>query len=138
MIIVDTNVFSAMMRLKAEPQVRIWLDRPETMNLRVSAPTIFEIERGISDRPIGARRRELESHFANVMTGAFANSILPFDGESAALAGRVHSKHKAAGRNVDVPDSLIAGIALLHRAAIATRNTRDFSGLGIPLVNPWE
>jgi len=32
---------------------------------------------------------------------------------------------------------LIAGIALARRASIATRNTRHFEGLDVPVVNPW-
>jgi toxin FitB len=33
---------------------------------------------------------------------------------------------------------MIAGIALSHRATLATRNTRHFEDLTIPIVNPWE
>ena len=34
--------------------------------------------------------------------------------------------------------ALIAGTAKAHRLAIATRNVRDFEGMDIDLVNPWE
>ncbi len=32
---------------------------------------------------------------------------------------------------------MIAAIALSHNAPIATRNTRDFEGCGVRLINPW-
>lgn len=32
---------------------------------------------------------------------------------------------------------MIAAIALVHGAGVATRNTRDFEGLGLDLVDPW-
>lgn len=33
---------------------------------------------------------------------------------------------------------LIAATAKCHKLTIATRNTKDFEGLGIKLINPWE
>ena len=35
-------------------------------------------------------------------------------------------------------DAILAATAKYHRLTIATRNTKDFEGLGIELVNPWE
>ena len=32
---------------------------------------------------------------------------------------------------------MIAAIVLVHDGALATRNTDDFEGTGIDLVNPW-
>jgi toxin FitB len=33
---------------------------------------------------------------------------------------------------------MIAAIAVVHGATLATRNVRDFEGLGVRLVNPFE
>jgi len=35
-------------------------------------------------------------------------------------------------------DALIAAIAITHRMAIATRDIRDFTDLGLGLINPFE
>ena len=35
-------------------------------------------------------------------------------------------------------DSLIAASARMHGLTVATRNTGDFEGCGVPLVNPWR
>ena len=35
-------------------------------------------------------------------------------------------------------DALIAGTANAHDMALATRNTTDFDGLGVAVINPWE
>jgi predicted nucleic acid-binding protein len=43
-----------------------------------------------------------------------------------------------AGKPIDTMDALIAAIALAHSMTLATRNTGDFAGLGLPLVNPFE
>jgi len=138
MILVDTNVLSALMRLDREPAVRVWLDLQRVNQLRVSAPTLFEIHYGLSALPAGRKRREMEARLADVMADLFDNTVVAFDGRAAQSAGRAHAEHIASGRNVAVPDSQIAGVALLLGAAVATRNTDDFKGLGIALINPWD
>ncbi len=37
-----------------------------------------------------------------------------------------------------IPDLQVAGTALAHGAAVATRNVADFEGCGVVVVNPWE
>lgn len=39
---------------------------------------------------------------------------------------------------LDVADSLIAATAAVRRLAVATRNTGDFEGLDLRLINPWQ
>ena len=41
------------------------------------------------------------------------------------------------GTNKDTRDTQIAGIVMANRATLATRNTKDFADLDIPLVDPW-
>jgi hypothetical protein len=33
---------------------------------------------------------------------------------------------------------MIAATALQHGFTVVTRNVRDFAGLGVPILNPWE
>ena len=54
-----------------------------------------------------------------------------------ATAAHLAADRQRAGRSVDLRDTMIAGIALARRATIATRNTRYFEGLDVPVVNPW-
>jgi len=35
-------------------------------------------------------------------------------------------------------DGVIAATALKHDLTLATRNVKDFSGLSVELLNPWE
>jgi predicted nucleic acid-binding protein len=138
MIIVDTNALSALMRIEREPAVARWLDGERAEHLRVSAPSLFEVHYGISSLPAGRKRRELAARLADVLADVFRNSVLPLDLASSAEAGRIHALQVARGRNVEVPDSQIAGIARTMGASVATRNIDDFTGLGIGIINPWD
>jgi predicted nucleic acid-binding protein len=43
-----------------------------------------------------------------------------------------------AGRPLPAIDALLAATALQRDLTLVTRNTRDFAGLAVRLVNPWE
>ncbi|MYK69142.1 MAG: type II toxin-antitoxin system VapC family toxin, partial [Gammaproteobacteria bacterium] len=47
-------------------------------------------------------------------------------------------ERRKAGRPISQFDCQIAAIARSLGAAVATRNTRDFNGTGIPVLDPWE
>jgi len=34
-------------------------------------------------------------------------------------------------------DGLIAATAVAHQLTLATRNTKDFEGFGIDIIDPW-
>jgi hypothetical protein len=68
----------------------------------------------------------------------FPARILPFDEDAARLFPVVVAARQATGRPIAQFDAVIAAIARSRRAAVATRNTKDFEGCGIRLVNPWS
>ncbi len=43
-----------------------------------------------------------------------------------------------ADRPLGVADGMIAATAWEHGLILVTRNVRDFEGLGVTLLNPWE
>jgi predicted nucleic acid-binding protein len=137
MIILDTNVVSAMMRLHLEPAVASWLARQTQSQIQTTTPVIFEIRYGIEREPAGRRRRDMEVAIAELLTTTFRGQVMEFDAGSADAAGMIHARQRARGNNVEVADSMIAGVAAFHGASIATRNVADFGGLGIDVVNPW-
>lgn len=117
--------------------VESWIRAQDVDELAVSAITVAEILRGISLLPIGRRRTQLKKDFDNFITETVANEILPFDNDAAITFGRLAAERKQSGFNTDSVDLMIAAIALTHNATLATRNTRDFEGCGVELVNPW-
>ncbi len=138
MTILDTNVLSAIMRTNPEAVVVEWLDRQPSDSVWLSSITVFETRFGLALMPKGRRRRDLERAFEAVLTEDLANRVLDFDSVAAAAAAQLAADRQKAGRAVDLRDTLIAGIALARRATIATRNTKHFEGLDVPVINPWD
>lgn len=68
----------------------------------------------------------------------YRGRILGLSSDAAALAGRIRAKRETAGRPVTIQDAQIAAICLAHGATLATRNVKDFEGLDLRLVNPFE
>ena len=137
MIILDTNVLSALMRRQPEAQVVAWLDGMPAESVWTTAVTVFEVQFGLSLLAPGRRRRQLEEAFARMIEEDFERRILPVDQSAAAVAGVMAAERRRAGRAVEIRDVLIAGIVSARKASLATGNGRHFEGLGLRIVDPW-
>lgn len=137
MIILDTNVLSALMRTAPDKPVVSWLDRQAAESVWITSITVFEARLGLALLPSGRRRRELEAAFARLLEEDLEGRILDFDAVAAGSAALLAAGRQKAGRPVDLRDTQIAGIALVRRATLATRNVRHFADLNVPVVDPW-
>lgn len=138
MIVLDTNVLSALMRPEPDPALDSWLDSLPPESVWTTTVTLFEVRYGLELLPAGRRRRRLEDAFVAVITGEIAGRVLMFDEAAALAAGTIAGALHRAGRNVEIRDIQIAGIVAARKATLATRNMRDFKGLGLPLIDPWS
>jgi predicted nucleic acid-binding protein len=137
-IVLDTNVLSALMRTNPEAVVVEWLDRQPADSVWLTSITVFEARFGLALLPRGRRRTGLERAFERVLTEDLSNRVLTLDEMAATTAGQLAADRQRVGRIVDLRDTLIAGIAQSRRATIATRNARHFEGLDVPVVDPWH
>lgn len=137
MIILDTNVLSALMQQQPETTVIRWLDHQSAESIWITSITLFEVRLGIALLPKGKRQRALETAFSQLLESDLENRVLDFDGNAAAESAALAAVRQKAGRPVDMRDTQIAGIAITRRATLATRNTRHFKDLKVPIVNPW-
>jgi toxin FitB len=137
MIILDTNVLSALMRKVPEASVVAWVDRQPAESVWITSITLFEAHLGLAMLPAGRRRQTLEAAFAQLMEVDLENRVLDFDSAAATEAASLAAERQKAGRPVDMRDTQIAGIALARRATLATRNVRHFADLKVPVVDPW-
>ncbi len=137
MIILDTNVLSALMRTTPEAAVVTWLDHQPAESVWITSITLFEARLGLALLPKGRRRQTLETAFALLLEVDLENRVLDFDSAAAGEAATLAAERQKSGRPVDIRDTQIAGIALARRAAVATRNVRHFRDLKIPVMDPW-
>ena len=132
--LVDANVVSEAVRKVPDPQVLKWLAIHDE-DLFISTITLGEIEKGVCKLPMGPRRRQLDS-WLRELRAAMAGKILPFGEAEASAWARYAEAQRARGRVLPTIDSMVAGTAMVHRLAIATRNEADFPD--VQLVNPWK
>jgi toxin FitB len=137
-ILLDTNVVSALMRRDFDPLVVAWLDGLPAESVWTTSITVFEVRFGLERLAVGRRRRLLEEAFAKALEEDFEGRVLPFDQAAAQAAGLIAAERQRAGRPLEIRDVQIAGIAAARKATIATGNLRHFEDLGVPLVNPWS
>ena len=138
MIMLDTNVLSALMQRQPDPQVVAWLDDQPAESIWLNSITLFEARYGLALLAPGQRKNMLQERFDQLLQDDLQNRVLLFDANAATHAAQLAADRKARGRPVDMRDTFIAGIALARRATLATRNIRHFDDLSVPVVNPWE
>jgi len=137
-ILLDTNVISALMRRDVEPIVVAWIDSQPPESIWTTAITVFEIRFELETLAAGRRRRSLEDAFTQALEQDFERRVLAFDQAAAEAAAGIAARQRRAGRPVEIRDVEIAGIAAARKATLATRNIRHFADLGISLVDPWS
>jgi predicted nucleic acid-binding protein len=138
MIILDTNVISEMMKVNPHPAVVAWFKEQGNDQLYLTTLTVAEIRYGISTLPKGKRKSSLETNATYMFSAVFADRIVSFDYDAACYYAMIHALRNDAGKTITVMDAEIASICKSNSAALATRNTRDFTNLHIKLINPWD
>jgi toxin FitB len=137
MIILDTNVLSALMRQTPEPEVVTWLDRQPRTSIWTTSITLLEVRFGLQVLTAGKRCAALVHAFDGLLK-AIGHRVAPFDSAAAEQAGDLMASRQKKGRPGDLRDAMIAGIVLAHHATLATRNTAHFADLSVSVVNPWN
>jgi len=138
MIILDTNVLSALMHTNPDPVVVSWLDQIPAESVWITSITLFEARFGLALLPDGRRRKILTDKFEELVEVDLEGRVLLFDHMAAERAALLAAARQKRGHTVDMRDTFIAGIALAKKATLATRNIRHFNDLQVQVVNPWE
>ena len=137
MIVLDTNVVSELLRPAPATQVEAWLSAQDGAEVYFTAVGEAELRHGVAILPAGKRRTALAKAIEGILEEDFRDRILPFDRAAASAYAAIAAKRRAAGRPISQFDCQIAAIARAHEAAVATRNTGDYEGCGIEVIDPW-
>jgi predicted nucleic acid-binding protein len=135
--LLDTNIPSELVRPQPEPKVKAWVAAQNLDTMFISSVSFGELRKGIFLRSPGKRRAELETWIETDLSILFSDRILAVTRSVAERWGILEGQRQLAGQPLDAPDGMIAATALDHGLTLVTRNTKDFAGLGVALINPW-
>jgi toxin FitB len=138
MIILDTNILSALMLERPDVVIVLWLDRQARASVWTTSVTILEIRSGLLAMPIGRRRMRLEELFKRLIEERLEQRVLSFDQPAAEEAANLRAVRLRTGKPRELRDTMIAGIAQAQRGTLATRNVQHFDDLDVPVIDPWQ
>ena len=137
MILLDTNVISAVMAPKPLSALLNWLNENDTVSLYISTITVAEISYGLRVLPAGKRRRTLENRFESFIAKGFEQRMLNFDDSAARQYAEVMGYRKETGRPMGILDGQIAAIAHVSDLILVTVNVKDFAWFTDLKVENW-
>lgn len=88
--------------------------------------------------PPGKKRQHLYKEVEGIFGEDLQGQILAFDQDAAREFAKITAIRKSSGRPIAQFDAMIAAMARVHRATLATRNTGDFENCGVRLIDPWK
>lgn len=138
MILLDTNVLSALMQQRPDAEVIRWLDRQPRTSVWTTSITVFEIRFGLQVMATGKRRSLLMVAFDRLLNELIERRIAYFDSAAAEQAADLMAARQRKGRSGELRDTMIAGIALASHASLATRNVPHFEDIASSVINPWS
>ncbi len=127
--LVDTNIISELARKEPDAGVRAWAGTVRQCAL--SVVTVEELVFGLAWKPNARVREWLDGFMAS-----FAE-ILPVTESIARRGGILRGQLRARGLVRTQADLLIASTASEHGLTVVTRNTKDFDGCGVAVLNPF-
>jgi len=137
MIVLDTNIISEGVKPKPDPMVERWLDSQDPSLLFLAGPVLMEQSYGAERFFLKTGSRRYLAYLKRIEID-YRGRILEFGDPAPISAGRIRAERESMGRPISVQDAMIAAICLINGATLATRNVRDFDGLNLKLVNPFE
>lgn len=136
--LLDTCVVSELVARRPQPEVLAWLAQIDEGRFFLSAITFGEIARGIHKLPQSGRKEQLADWLEEELLPRFKGRVLSLDTPVMLTWGRLVADLESKGRPLPAVDSLIAALALHHDLELVTRNEKDFEGVGVTIVNPWN
>ncbi len=138
MYLIDTNVLSEIRKKnKADLGVIDFFSRAVVAELPlfISVITVGELRRGVNlirHRGDDKQANKLEE-WLELIVDEYLENILDFTESEAQVWGQLRVPN-----HENALDKQIAATALTRDLVVVTRNIKDFSGMGVKLINPFE
>ena len=135
--LVDTNVLCEPRQKRPESKVVNWL-KANQASLYTSVLVTGEVRYGIELLPANSVRRAEPLAWYEELLEIMAGRVLSINARVAEEWARLQAEARA--RNVVLPsvDSLLAATARRYQLVLATDNVKDFRGVGLKIVNPFD
>ncbi len=132
--LLDTNVISEVFKPRASPAVLKFFDSANPETLYLSVITWGELRHGAYRWGVRhpGQVNKLEA-WTQTVEAKYGTRLL---GLTAEIADRW--AWFRADRDRPEIDTLLAATASVHGLTMVTRNVKDFLGLDLPLLNPWD
>jgi hypothetical protein len=133
--LIDTNILSELRRKTPNAGVVAWFSKRPASSLYLSVLTLGELRKGVEGIADMERRMALLDWLEADLPNFFMGRVLTVDAHVADRWGRMVAQ---AGRPLPAIDSLLAATAAHHDLSLVTRNVKDFTNLGVEVINPWS
>jgi len=138
MIVLDTNVISELGRPTPSRAVLEWFARANSDDLYLNDITLMELAYGAEKHALKHDSNRFHLTLDRLLRDVFNNRVVGSSVSTSLAAGYLRARVEMGGRQMSVQDAMIAAICLAQGATLATRNIKDFEGLDLALVNPFE
>ena len=135
--LLDTCVFSELVKPAPAPTVIEWLDSVPTERLYMSALTIGELRKGVT-KLAASKKKERLGLWLDTLLVDYRDRILAVDIAVAENWGLLQAEAENRETPMASIDGLIAATAFTHHLQVVTRNESDFEAVPVPILNPWK
>lgn len=131
--LIDENVLREF-GARGNANVRKWLATINDADLRLSVATLFEKRRGAEAlKRRDPKRAAVLLKAIVAMEKTFVDRVIPVD-----VAVVEEWTRMLGAKNRDRWDMALAATARVHNLVLVTRNTKDFEGRGVRLLDPFR
>jgi len=135
--VLDTCVLSETIKPRPDEGLVGWLRAQNPDHLFICSLTMGELRNGMDRLPASKKRHDLLLWLVE-LTERYSGHFLDFDVESAFNWGALTASLAGTGNPMPTVDAMIAACTLRYGHTLVTRNERDYSNSGVPLINPWN